>query len=552
MNVIEVTNLVKRYGDRVAVDHVSFGVEEGEILAILGPNGAGKTTTVEAISGLRQPDSGTIRVLGLDPRADRDELREQVGVQLQESELPAKLRVVEALDLYAAFYRDPADIDALIEGLGLAEKRDSQFRHLSGGQKQRLSVALALIGNPRIAILDELTTGLDPQARRDTWQLVEDVRARGVTVVLVTHFMDEAERLADRIAIIDQGRLIALDTPSGIVARVSDEQRLRFRPSVPLDDDLLTVLPEVRSIERSGPVVTVAGTGNLLGAVTAVLARHEIVAFDLRIEQSGLDEAFVALTGRSLESDSRSCRMNAVKALTIAETKLFLRDYATWGAAVILPTVILVILGLIFGNKPEAFFGGVGFLDIFSPSLVVLTVATLSVNTMTTRLATYREKGILRRLSTAPVRPSAAAGRRAGHQCRRGDRRRRAVGDRGERRLRGAAAAEPCPGSSSRSGWGRLRCSPSRSCSRRSSRPRRPRPRSDWCVFFAVMFLGGVYLPRYLLPDIINQIGAFTPPGVEGLQDAWLGAPIDMAPLVIMAVITVVAGAIAARTFRWE
>jgi ABC-2 type transport system ATP-binding protein len=303
MNVIEVTNLVKRYGDRVAVDHVSFGVEEGEILAILGPNGAGKTTTVEAISGLRQPDGGTIRVLGLDPRTDRDELREQVGVQLQESELPAKLRVVEAMNLYAAFYRDPADIDALIEGLGLAEKRNSQFRHLSGGQKQRLSVALALVGNPKIAILDELTTGLDPQARRDTWQLVEDVRARGVTVVLVTHFMDEAERLADRIAIIDQGRLVALDTPSGIIARVSDEQRLRFRPSVSLDDGLLTVLPEVRSIERSGPVVSVAGTGNLLGAVTAVLARQQIVAFDLRIEQAGLDEAFVALTGRSLESD---------------------------------------------------------------------------------------------------------------------------------------------------------------------------------------------------------------------------------------------------------
>ena len=304
MNVIEVTNLVKRYGDHVAVDDVSFSVEEGEILAILGPNGAGKTTTVESISGLREPDSGTISVLGLDPRHDRDELREQVGVQLQESELPAKLRVGEAVDLFAAFYRNPADGGALLEGLGLADKRKAQFRHLSGGQKQRLSIALALVGNPRIAILDELTTGLDPQARRDTWQLVEDVRARGVTVVLVTHFMDEAERLADRIAIIDQGRLIALDTPAGIIARVSDEQRLRFRPSAPLDDGLLTALPEVRSVDRSGPVVIVAGTGNLLGAVTGVLARHEIVAFDLRIEQAGLDEAFVALTGRSLESDS--------------------------------------------------------------------------------------------------------------------------------------------------------------------------------------------------------------------------------------------------------
>jgi ABC-2 type transport system ATP-binding protein len=304
MNVIEVSNLTKRYGDRPAVDGVSFAVEEGEILAILGPNGAGKTTTVESISGLRTPDSGSISVLGLDPQRDRAELREVLGVQLQESELPAKLKVREALELYAAFYRTPADTDALIEGLGLEEKRDTQYRKLSGGQKQRLSVALALVGNPKVAILDELTTGLDPQARRDTWQLIEDVRARGVTVLLVTHFMEEAERLADRIAIIDQGHLIALDTPAGIIARVNDEQRLRFRPSVPLDDALLAALPEVRSVTRSGPVVVVSGTGNLLGAVSGVLARHEIVAFDLRIDQAGLDEAFVALTGRSLESDS--------------------------------------------------------------------------------------------------------------------------------------------------------------------------------------------------------------------------------------------------------
>jgi ABC-2 type transport system ATP-binding protein len=304
MNVIEVTNLVKSYADRTVVDDVTFGVEQGEIFAILGPNGAGKTTTVESISGLRTPDGGSISVLGLDPRHDRDQLREVLGVQLQESELPAKLKVREALDLFAAFYANPADKDKLLEGLGLVEKRDSQYRKLSGGQKQRLSVALALVGSPKVAILDELTTGLDPQARRDTWQLIEDVRNRGVTVVLVTHFMEEAERLADRIAIIDSGRLIALDTPAGIIARVSDEQRLRFRPSAPLDDALLNALPEVRSVDHSGPVVVVSGTGNLLGAVSAVLARHEIVPFDLRMEQAGLDDAFVALTGRPLESDS--------------------------------------------------------------------------------------------------------------------------------------------------------------------------------------------------------------------------------------------------------
>jgi ABC-2 type transport system ATP-binding protein len=302
MNVIEVTNLVKRYGDRTAVDGVSFTVEEGEIFAILGPNGAGKTTTVESIGGLRTPDSGTIRVHGLDPRHDRDELRRIVGVQLQESELPDQIRIAEAMDLYAAFYAQPRDREQLLDDLGLADKRNAQFGKLSGGQKQRLSIALALIGNPKVAILDELTTGLDPQARRDTWQLIEDVRDSGVTIILVTHFMEEAERLADRVALIDAGRLVALDTPAGIVSRVDAEQRLRFRPSAPIEDGLLTGLPEVRSVTRHGPTVEVAGTGNLVVAVTGLLARNHIVANELRIEQADLDDAFVALTGRKLAS----------------------------------------------------------------------------------------------------------------------------------------------------------------------------------------------------------------------------------------------------------
>ena len=302
MNVIEVTDLVKHYGNHTAVDGVSFSVEEGEIFAILGPNGAGKTTTVESISGLRRPDSGTISVLGLDPAQDRDELRRVVGVQLQESELPDEIRVWEALDLYASFYPAPRDWERLVEDLGLADKRNSAFGKLSGGQKQRLSVALALIGNPKIAILDELTTGLDPQARRDTWQLIEDVRAGGVTVVLVTHFMEEAERLADRIALIDDGRVVALDTPAGIVSRVDAEQRLRFRPSAPIDDGLLSGLPEVRAVTRDGSTVVVAGTGNLVQTVMTALARQGVVANDLRIDQADLDDAFVALTGRKLAS----------------------------------------------------------------------------------------------------------------------------------------------------------------------------------------------------------------------------------------------------------
>jgi ABC-2 type transport system ATP-binding protein len=302
MNVIEVTDIVKRYDDQVAVDHISFSVEEGEIFGILGPNGAGKTTTVESIAGLRTADAGSIRVLGLDPRADRAALREQVGVQLQESELPEQIKVWEALDLFASFYEKPADWRALIDDLGLTDKAGTVYKNLSGGQKQRLSIALALVGNPRIAILDELTTGLDPQARRETWQLIESVRDRGVTVVLVTHFMEEAERLADRVALIDAGRIVALDTPSGIVSKVDAEQRLRFRPSAPFDDRLLTDLPEVRSLERTGPSVTVTGTGNLIHVVTAVLARHQIVAMDLRIEQATLDDAFIALTSHRLAS----------------------------------------------------------------------------------------------------------------------------------------------------------------------------------------------------------------------------------------------------------
>jgi ABC-2 type transport system ATP-binding protein len=300
--VIDVQHVTKTYGCRRAVDDVSLQVEEGEIFAILGPNGAGKTTLVEVIAGLRATDSGQIRVLGLDPRRDRNALRQQLGVQLQESALPDNLRVWEALDLYASFYDNPADWQTLLEGLGLEGARNTRFAKLSGGQKQRLSIALALVGNPRIAVLDELATGLDPQARRDTWELIEATRDRGVTVLLVTHVMEEAERLADRIAFIDGGRLVALDTPAGIVRRVDAEQQLRFRPSAPFDESILTRLPDVGSVTRTGSTITVAGGGNFVLAVTAALAQNGVVANDLRIEQATLDDAFIALTGRRLAS----------------------------------------------------------------------------------------------------------------------------------------------------------------------------------------------------------------------------------------------------------
>jgi ABC-2 type transport system ATP-binding protein len=292
--VIEVQNLHKRYRDHVAVDDVSFTVERGEIFGILGPNGAGKTTAVETIEGLRVPDAGRVSVLGLDPRRDGDRLRRRVGAQLQESQLPEKLKVWEALDLYSSFYPHPADWRALADDLGLSDQLGTRFGKLSGGQKQRLSIALALVGGPEIAILDELTTGLDPHARRDTWQLIEGIRDRGVTVLLVTHFMEEAERLCDRLALLDAGRLVAIATPAGLVARVAAPQRIRFRPSEPLAGELLTALPEVRSVTTAGSQLVVTGTGDLLQAVTSVLARHHIVATELRLEQASLDDAFVA------------------------------------------------------------------------------------------------------------------------------------------------------------------------------------------------------------------------------------------------------------------
>ncbi|MGW4828021.1 MULTISPECIES: ABC transporter ATP-binding protein [unclassified Amycolatopsis] len=214
MPIIEVTNLRKTYGEHVAVDDVSFHVEQGEIFGILGTNGAGKTTTVECLQGLRTPDSGSMSVLGLDPGKDHAALRQRLGSQLQESRLPDKIKVHEALDLYASFYANPADTGDLLAKLGLTGQRDKYFGKLSGGQKQRVSIALALVGRPEVAVLDELTTGLDPHARRDTWKLVEAVRDTGVTVLLVTHFMDEAERLCDRLAIFDAGRVVATGTPA--------------------------------------------------------------------------------------------------------------------------------------------------------------------------------------------------------------------------------------------------------------------------------------------------------------------------------------------------
>jgi ABC-2 type transport system ATP-binding protein len=299
MPVIDVRGLRKEYGQVTAVQDVSFSVEQGEIFGIVGPNGAGKTTTVECVCGLRGGDSGVVRVLGLDPVVDRAELHQVVGVQLQEAGLPDRLKVGEALRLFAAFYRNPAGVEPLLCRLGLAGKAGARYRALSGGQKQRLAIAIALVGNPRVVILDELTTGLDPHARREVWDLVSQVRADGVTVLLVTHFMEEAERLCDRVALIDRGRVVAVDTPAGMAGRAGGGQRLRFRPSVPVADADLLALPAVTSVTRHGTRLAVEGGPELVGEVTSYLARRQIIAADLRIEQTSLDDAFIALTGHA-------------------------------------------------------------------------------------------------------------------------------------------------------------------------------------------------------------------------------------------------------------
>ncbi|GAA1572971.1 ABC transporter ATP-binding protein [Actinomadura kijaniata] len=296
MPIIEVSGLRKAYGGRPVVDGVAFAVEEGEVFGILGPNGAGKTTTVECVEGLREPDAGAVRVAGLDPRGDRDELTGILGVQLQESELQEKLTVREALELYSAFYPDPADWRELAERLGLTGKLTTRFGRLSGGQKQRLFIALALVGRPRVVVLDELTTGLDPRARRDTWKLIEEIRDSGVTVLLVTHFMEEAQRLCDRIAVFRQGRVAALDTPAGLIRRSDGGTVISFTPSRPLDDGELAGLPEATTFERRDGRLTVRGSDATVNAVISLLARRQITAHQLRVTDSTLDDAFLQLT----------------------------------------------------------------------------------------------------------------------------------------------------------------------------------------------------------------------------------------------------------------
>ena len=297
-----VAGVRKTYGATVAVDDVSFDVHEGEIFGLIGPNGAGKTTTMECVEGLRQPDRGSITVLGLDPVRDVYRLQERIGVQLQQAHLQKRIKVWEAAHLWATLYRKPAaDADRLLDQLGLADKRDAWFMTLSGGQQQRLFIALALINDPELVFLDELTTGLDPQARRAIWDLVRGIRARGKTVFMTTHLMEEAERLCDRVAIIEHGRIIDVDVPQRLVDRHCPERTVVLVTEDPLAEERFRALPRVDQVRRSDFRFTIRGRGDdFVTEVIQCLAEHQVRVRDFRTELPSLEDVFLKLTGHSI------------------------------------------------------------------------------------------------------------------------------------------------------------------------------------------------------------------------------------------------------------
>jgi len=292
--IVEVAHLQKRYGPVTAVADVSFTVEEGQIVGILGPNGAGKTTTVESLQGLRRIDGGTVRVLGLDPRRDAVRLRRSIGSQLQDSALPERMKVWEALDLFSSLRRHGPDWHELLTEWGLGDKRDARFGSLSGGQQQRLFVALALLNRPRLVFLDEMTTGLDPASRRVAWDLIRRIREQGTTVVLVTHFMDEAEALCDRLVVIDRGVVAAEGTAAGLIERYGGGVRVRFTHAGDLP--WLAGVPFVSEVEQIRDRYQVRGDGPVLAHVAAALVARGIAPADLRTDRATLEDVFLILT----------------------------------------------------------------------------------------------------------------------------------------------------------------------------------------------------------------------------------------------------------------
>jgi ABC-2 type transport system ATP-binding protein len=299
--VVQVSGIRKAYGRIVAVDEVSFEVYEGEIFGLIGPNGAGKTTTMECVEGLRRPDRGTISVLSLDPARDVYKLQDRIGVQLQEAQLQKRIKVWEAVDLWASLYSKPVDANRLLDQLGLTDKRNAWFMTLSGGQKQRLFIALALINDPELVFLDELTTGLDPQARRAIWDLVRGIRERGKTVFLTTHLMEEAERLCDRVAIIDHGRIVDINTPAGLVARHCPERTVVLTTASDGAGERFEAIPRVESVACQDSRFTIRGRGeDLVTEVIQCLSEHRLRVTDFRTVVPNLEDVFLKLTGHSL------------------------------------------------------------------------------------------------------------------------------------------------------------------------------------------------------------------------------------------------------------
>ncbi len=302
--VVIVERLSKAYGATIAVDEISFDVHQGEIFGIVGPNGAGKTTTIECLEGLRKPDRGQVTVLNVDPQLESHYIHLHTGMQLQQSNLPERMKVWEALDLYSSFYPNPADWQQLLVELGLEDKRNSPFAKLSGGQKQRLFIALALLPNPQLIFLDELTTGLDPQARHTIWDLVRRVREQGKTILLTTHYMEEAEHLCDRVAIIDHGRVVALDTPAELVRCHGGGESLSFTVDAPLPAAFLDKMAERGHIDLQGNTVVLRGNGSqaaLVSDVVLLLTSLGVQFHDLRSEGATLEDVFMKLTGRELK-----------------------------------------------------------------------------------------------------------------------------------------------------------------------------------------------------------------------------------------------------------